>query len=51
VGGELIDAERVLVGEQRQDLVDPVLTLAWPMRSWICLSKICSIGNGSAAPP
>ena len=26
-------------------------TLAWPMRTWICLSKSCIIGIGSAAPP
>ena len=26
-------------------------TLAWPIRSWTCLSKSCSIGIGSAAPP
>lgn len=26
-------------------------TLAWPMRSWICLSNMVSIGMGSAMPP
>ncbi len=27
------------------------LTLAWPIRSWICLSNIVSIGIGSLWPP
>ena len=26
-------------------------TLAWPIRIWTCLSNICIIGSGSAAPP
>ena len=40
VGGEVVDAQRVVVGEQRQDVGRPsACTLAWPIRSWICLSN------------
>ena len=52
VGGEVVDAERVVVASSsgRMSSIQR-FTFAWPMRSWICLSNIVSIGSGSAMPP
>ena len=49
VGGEVVDAERVAssVSSGRMSSTQR-LTLAWPIRSWICLSNSVSIGIGSA---
>ena len=51
VGGEAVDTERILVGEQRQDVVDPAAA-RWPgpCGAWICLSNMVSIGSGSVMP-
>ena len=52
VGGEVVDAERVARRSSSGMMSSTQrLTLAWPIRSWICLSNIVIIGIGSAVPP
>lgn len=51
MGGEVVDAQRVLVGEVGMISSLQRRTLAWPMRICTCLSNRVSMGIGSAMPP
>jgi hypothetical protein len=52
VRGEGIDTERVVIAQQREDLAGPAPYVRLPHPQLdLLLSKIVSIGNGSAIPP
>lgn len=51
VRGELVDPQRVLTIEERQDVRDPAVHVRLSGRRCSCLSKIVIMGSGSVITP